>query len=102
MTLGGLVHHCFIDGKVFKDPGDLDGQALIIVPITVLAPEEPADHRRNHRLACRGHAFRAHIEIGEAVDQWWVAGICNSPVSRATEAFNDLISVLPHLIEKLV
>jgi hypothetical protein len=37
-TLGGLVHHCFISGKVFKDPGDLDGQALIIVPIIILAP----------------------------------------------------------------
>lgn len=37
-TLGGLVHHCFISGKVFKDPGDLDGQALVIVPIRILAP----------------------------------------------------------------
>lgn len=38
LTLGGLVHHCFIDGKVFKDPGDLGDQALLIVPITILAP----------------------------------------------------------------
>lgn len=38
LTLGGLVHHCFINGKLFKDPGDLDGQALIIVPITILVP----------------------------------------------------------------
>ena len=38
LTLGGRVHHCFISGRVFKDPGDLDGQALIIVPITILAP----------------------------------------------------------------
>ena len=38
LTLGGLVHHCWIDGKVFKDPGDLDGQALIIVPISILVP----------------------------------------------------------------
>jgi hypothetical protein len=37
-TLGGLAHHCFISGRVFKDPGDLDGQALIIVPIKILAP----------------------------------------------------------------
>lgn len=37
-TLGGLVYHCFIDGKVLKDPGDLDGQGLIVVPITILAP----------------------------------------------------------------
>jgi hypothetical protein len=37
-TLGGRVHHCFIAGKVFKDSGDLDGQALIIVPIKILVP----------------------------------------------------------------
>jgi hypothetical protein len=38
LTLGGLVHHCWIDGKVFKDPGDIDGQGLVIVPITMLVP----------------------------------------------------------------
>ena len=37
-TLGGLVAHCWIEGEVFKDPGDLDGQALLIVPIKILAP----------------------------------------------------------------
>lgn len=37
-TLGGLVHHAWIEGKVFKDPGDLDGQALLIVPIKLLVP----------------------------------------------------------------
>ena len=37
-TLGGLVHYARISGKVFKDPGDLDGQALIIVPISILVP----------------------------------------------------------------
>lgn len=37
-TLSGLVHHCFIDGEVFKDPGDIDNQALMIVPITILVP----------------------------------------------------------------
>jgi hypothetical protein len=37
-TLGGLVHHCFISGKIFKDSGDLDGQALVIVPIRILVP----------------------------------------------------------------
>jgi len=37
-TLGGLVHHAFISGRIFKDSGDLDGQALIIVPITILVP----------------------------------------------------------------
>lgn len=37
-TLSGLVWHCFIDGEVFKDPGDIDNQALIIIPITLLVP----------------------------------------------------------------
>lgn len=37
-TLSGLVYHCFIDGEVFKDPGDIDGQALIVVPIKLLVP----------------------------------------------------------------
>jgi hypothetical protein len=37
-TLGGLVHHCWIEGTILKDPGDLDGDALIIVPIHILVP----------------------------------------------------------------
>ncbi len=37
-TLGGLVHHAFINGKVLKDSGDLDGQALIVVPIQMVVP----------------------------------------------------------------
>lgn len=37
-TLGGLVHHCHIGGRVFKDPGDIDNQAMIIIPIKVLVP----------------------------------------------------------------
>lgn len=37
-TLSGLVWHCFIDGAIFKDPGDLDKQALITVPIRILVP----------------------------------------------------------------
>ena len=37
-TLSGLVQHCWIEGEVFKDPGDLDGQALIIAPIRILVP----------------------------------------------------------------
>lgn len=37
-TLGGLVAHCWLEGEVFKDPGDLDGQALLIAPIRVLVP----------------------------------------------------------------
>lgn len=37
-TLNGLVYHCFISGRIFKDPGDLDDQALITVPIKLLVP----------------------------------------------------------------
>lgn len=37
-TLGGLVHHCYIDGDILKDPGDIDDQAMIVVPITMLVP----------------------------------------------------------------
>lgn len=37
-TLGNLIHHCFIDGRVFKDPGDVDDQAMIVVPIKLLIP----------------------------------------------------------------
>lgn len=37
-TLQGLVHHCFIDGTILKEPGDIDKQALIMVPIKILIP----------------------------------------------------------------
>lgn len=37
-TLGGLVYWCRIEGKVFKDPGDLDSQTLLIVPLVVEMP----------------------------------------------------------------
>jgi len=37
-TLGGLVYNCRIDGKVLKDPGDLDGDALLILPIKIILP----------------------------------------------------------------
>lgn len=37
-TLGGLVSHCFIDGDVVKDSGDLDGVGLLVVPIRILVP----------------------------------------------------------------
>jgi len=37
-TLSGLVYHCFIEGEVFKDPGDIDNQALIVIPIKLLVP----------------------------------------------------------------
>ncbi len=37
-TLGGLCEHAFIDGEVFKDPGDLDDDGMLIVPIKILMP----------------------------------------------------------------
>nr|WP_294564482.1 hypothetical protein [uncultured Rhodopila sp.] len=37
-TLGGLVSHCWIEGKIDMHPGDLDGQAIAIVPVKLLVP----------------------------------------------------------------
>lgn len=37
-TIGGLVEHCWIEGKVFKDPGDIDDQGMITVPVRILVP----------------------------------------------------------------
>ena len=37
-TLGGLVYWCRIEGRVFKDPGDLDNQTMLIVPLVVEMP----------------------------------------------------------------
>ncbi len=37
-TLGGAAFHCKIDGKALKDPGDLDGDALLIVPVKIVLP----------------------------------------------------------------
>jgi hypothetical protein len=37
-TLGQLVYKCWIKGKIFRDPGDLDSQAMLIVPVEVMVP----------------------------------------------------------------
>lgn len=37
-TLGNLVYKCYINGRIFKDPGDIDGQGLILIPIRILVP----------------------------------------------------------------
>lgn len=37
-TLGGLVSHVYISGDVEKDPGDLDGDGILIVPLSILVP----------------------------------------------------------------
>lgn len=38
VTLGGLVYSCRIEGAVFKDPGDLDGDGMIKVPVSIIVP----------------------------------------------------------------
>lgn len=38
LTLGGLVNRVIIDGEQFVDPGDLDGQALLILSASILLP----------------------------------------------------------------
>ena len=37
-TLGGLAYRVWVEGKVLKDPGDLDGQGILVVPVKVLLP----------------------------------------------------------------
>lgn len=37
-TLGQLVYHCYISGRIFKDPGDIDGQGMMVIPIKLLVP----------------------------------------------------------------
>ena len=37
-TLGGLVTHCWVEGKIDMHPGDLDGQAIAIIPVKILVP----------------------------------------------------------------
>lgn len=37
-TLGGLVSHCRIEGKIDLHPGDLDGQAIAVIPVKILVP----------------------------------------------------------------
>jgi len=38
LTLGGLVQHCWIEGTVHYDNGDIDNQAKMTVPVLVLCP----------------------------------------------------------------
>lgn len=37
-TLGGLVYWIRLEGRVFKDPGDIDYQTMLIVPFSVEMP----------------------------------------------------------------
>lgn len=40
LTLGGLVQHCWIEGKSIFDPGDMDSQnrARAMIPVRILVP----------------------------------------------------------------
>lgn len=37
-TLGGLVAHCWIEGEVMIDPGDIDGDGVAVIPVRILIP----------------------------------------------------------------
>lgn len=37
-TLGGLVSHCWIEGRLMKDAGDLDGDGVAVIPMKILVP----------------------------------------------------------------
>lgn len=37
-TLGGKVNHCWIEGRIYKVSGDLDGDGVAVVPIAILVP----------------------------------------------------------------
>jgi len=37
-TLGGKVHHCWIEGDIMIDPGDLDGDGVAVIPVKILIP----------------------------------------------------------------
>jgi len=38
LTLNGLVYWARVEGRILKDPGDIDKQALLLVPIIVEMP----------------------------------------------------------------
>lgn len=41
LTLGGLCYWCRItreDGLFIRDPGDIDGQVLLVLPVRILLP----------------------------------------------------------------
>jgi len=38
LTLGGAAYDCRIEGAPFKDPGDLDGDGLLVAPLRIVLP----------------------------------------------------------------
>jgi hypothetical protein len=37
-TLGGVVYDCYIDGKILREPGDMDGDGIALIPIKIILP----------------------------------------------------------------
>lgn len=37
-TLGNLVTDCYIEGKIMKIPGDLDGMGVAMIPVKIVMP----------------------------------------------------------------
>ena len=37
-TLGGLVHHTFINGQTDRNPGDLAGTGMLVIPVSIMIP----------------------------------------------------------------
>lgn len=37
-TLGGLVHHCRIDGDILTDEGYIAGASAAVIPVSILVP----------------------------------------------------------------
>ncbi len=37
-TLGGLVSHCWIEGKTLLIPGDLQSDGMAVIPLKILIP----------------------------------------------------------------
>jgi hypothetical protein len=37
-TLGDVVEHCWIEGRLDKAPGHTDGQAVAVIPVIMLVP----------------------------------------------------------------
>lgn len=38
LTLDGLVYSVYTNGEIRKDPGDLDGQAIALMPVSIRPP----------------------------------------------------------------
>ncbi len=38
-SLGGIVHHCWVEGSIFKEPGDDEThQGMLVIPVRIMLP----------------------------------------------------------------